>query len=148
MATRGSNRRALGDITSQQTNQPVVVTDKVQEISPWTLSFLQVAAKPRLTRQASRRLSKPEVEEMEVEAKLERWVEFVCEWIVVCLQAMLPRPPRVFPPGVEDVDSRDDDKPLMCSEYAFEVTLLLLLLLFVLVLLLLICLGPDILLPP
>jgi len=90
MATRGSNRRALGDITSQQSNQPIAVADKV-------------AAKPRLTKQASRRLSKPapvpEVEEMEVEAKLE----------------------RVFPPGVEDVDSRDDDNPLMCSEYAFEI---------------------------
>ena len=88
MATRGSNRRALGDITSQQSNQPIAVTDKVKVISPWTLSFLQVAAKPRLTKQASRRLSKPapvpEVEEMEVEAKLERWVEFVCEWIVAC----------------------------------------------------------------
>ena len=145
MATRGSNRRALGDITSQQSNQPIAVTDKVKVISPWTLSFLQVAAKPRLTKQASRRLSKPapvpEVEEMEVEAKLERWVEFVCEWIEACWQTILPCPPRAFPPGVEDVDSRDDDNPLMCSEYAFEVALLLLLLLFVLVLLLLICLG-------
>jgi len=88
MVTRGTNRRALGDITSQS-NQGMVE---------------KVVAKPRLTRQASRRLSKPipvlEVEEMEVEAeaKLE----------------------RIFPPGVEDIDSRDGDNPQLCSEYALE----------------------------
>jgi len=92
MVTRGGIRRALGDITGQQSNVVKVV--------------VQGQGKARVTRQASRRLvtlpKAMEEEPMEVEA--------------VARQAA----DRVLPEGVEDIDQRDSENPQLCSEYALE----------------------------
>merc|ERR1711942_95185 len=93
---RAGSRRALGDITGIQTNKP-------------SKPLQQGDGKSRVTRLAARRLTvsaQPEPiqiyeEPMEVEA--EKSV-----------------PERVFPEGVEDIDSQDFDNPQLCSEYALE----------------------------
>merc|ERR1711942_112177 len=93
---RAGSRRALGDITGIQTNKP-------------SKPLQQGDGKSRVTRVAARRLTvsaQPEPiqiyeEPMEVEAEKSE-------------------PERVFPEGVEDIDSQDFDNPQLCSEYALE----------------------------
>jgi len=102
--TKGPPRRVLGDITKQNlqnVNNSKLVAKPV--LAKPTLNNTALA-RPRLTRQAVRRLSVP--------PKVEDTVQ-----VDYTEQAKSLAPP----PGVVDIDLQDQDDPQLCSEYAKEI---------------------------